>query len=150
MTSISPFSELNAIDFCGLILLKVTSNFPFSACATALPEILFSVTEPFTSSTSMSPFTPVTTMSPSFTARRFSDVCTGTEIDRSIGRMCDSVLMWISLFSSSTESPVDDIAMRFGPAVEPAAIAIARPRFDDHFFAVVGLHGDPAGDQFAP
>ena len=42
--------------------------------ATALPEMLFKVTEPFTSSTSSSPSTPFTTMSPSFTARSLSEV----------------------------------------------------------------------------
>ncbi len=101
--------------FCGSTFVNVAFKCPFKACATALPETLFSVTEPFTSSTSRSPSTPVTTMSPSFTARSFSAVCTGTETVTSIGCIYESVLMFTSLLSSSTESPVLEIVSRFGP-----------------------------------
>src|SRR5712664_1672737 len=116
VTSMFPFNELKAMAFCGSTFVNVAFKCPFKACATALPETLFSVTEPFTSSTSNSPSTPVTTMSPSFTALTCSEVCTGTEIVISIACMYESVLMFTSLFSSSTESPVvSGIASRFGP-----------------------------------
>src|SRR6476661_6965481 len=58
-----PFKELKAMAFWGFTREKVTKTRPFKACATALPETLFNVTEPFTSLTSNSPSTPVTTMS---------------------------------------------------------------------------------------
>ena len=82
----SPFIELNDMGFCGLMRLNVTSTRPFSACAMAFPEMLFNVTVPLMSSTSISPSTPETTMLPSFTVRRISEVRAGTLMVRSIGR----------------------------------------------------------------
>ena len=70
----SPFKELKAMGFWGFTRDKVAKRRPFKACATALPETLFSVTEPFTSLTSNSPSTPVITMSPLFTALSLSEV----------------------------------------------------------------------------
>src|SRR5216684_658323 len=99
VTSMFPFNELKAMAFCGSTFVNVAFKCPFKACATALPETLFSVTEPFTSSTSRSPSTPVTTMSPSFTARSFSAandgdiVVTGVDGDLDVDDVNGSVTL---------------------------------------------------------
>ena len=91
VTSISPLRELNAMGFCGLTRTKVASTLLFKAWATALPEMLLSVTGPFTLSTSSSPSTPVTVILPSFTLCRESEVRIGTVMFKSTARLIWSV-----------------------------------------------------------
>ena len=127
--------------------VKVTSRWPLSAWATALPAMLLSVTEPLTSSMSSSPSTPVTTMSPSFTARRCREVWTGTEMLRSMARdkgLGVDVDLIVFLFDGKTGRGDGD-ALRAGFLAR--AFAVAGACFHDDFFSFVSLYGDAAVDE---